>query len=245
MSFDPLRYDRQIRIPDFGEEAQAKLRRAKAVVFGVGGLGCVSSTYLAAAGVGKLVLVDSGYVELSNLNRQLLYTLGDLGKPKALAAEKRVAEINPEVAVEGVQTELVPDEVDRLVKNASVVVDGLDTYEARHVVNKFCVSNRVAFIHGAVEGFRGQVTSIVPGETPCLRCMFPEKVPRPEVIPIIGATCAVIGGLQALEAIKLVTGFGQPLLGKLLLIDCGLMEFEEVELARRPNCPVCSGLRTI
>lgn len=240
-----MRYDRQIRIPDFGEEAQAKLRRAKAVVFGVGGLGCVSSTYLATAGVGKLVLVDSGCVELSNLNRQFLYTLGDLGKPKALAAEKRIAEVNPEVAVEGVQTKLVPDEVDRLVKDASVVVDGLDTYEARHVVNWFCVSNRVAFVHGAVEGFRGQVTSIVPGETPCLRCVFPEKVPRPEVIPIIGATCAVIGGLQALEAIKLVTGFGQPLLGKLLLVDCGLMEFEEVELARRPNCPVCSGLRTI
>ncbi|RLI09342.1 adenylyltransferase [Candidatus Bathyarchaeota archaeon] len=239
-----LRYDRQIRVRGFGLEGQGKLRKATVVVVGVGGLGCPAATYLVAAGVGRMRLVDGGEIALTDLNRQFLYSREDVGKPKVEVAAERLGELNPYVEVEPIGEELDERNVGDLLEGADLVVDGLDNWRTRFLVNEACVREGIPFIHAGVRGFYGQMTTIVPGEGPCLRCILKATPPEEDVIPVLGPTPAVLGSLQALEAIKLITGLGEPLVGRLLIFDGLHMKLEEIYVSRDRRCPVCGSAKS-
>ncbi len=231
------RYDRQLKI--LGIEGQRKLMKAKVMIAGVGGLGCVSAILLAVAGIGKLVLVDKGKVEMSNLNRQILYTPKDVGKFKAPIAARAIKKLNPNVEVEHVIAEINEDNVDDLTRNVDLVVDGMDNYEGRFLLNKTCIKFGKPFIHGAIHGFMGQLMTIIPNKGPCLQCIIPTYPPKPDTIPVLSATPSVIASLEAMEAIKVITGVGEPALGKLMVFDGEKMKFYEIRAVKNPNCPIC------
>jgi len=233
------RYDRQLRIRGLGVGGQLKLRRAEVAVVGVGGLGCPTALYLAAAGVGHLRLIDHGLVEPSNLNRQVLYRPEDVGRPKAEVAAERLRELNPHVEVEPVPQTLDEHNAHELLGGADVVVDGLDNWRTRFIVNRTCVELGVPYVHAGVRGLYGQVTTILPGRGPCLRCLVKATPVEEGALPILGATCAILAGLEALEAVKLITGLGKPLVGRLLIFDGLEMKLEEVMVRRDAFCPVC------
>ena len=237
------RYDRQIRIRGFGEEGQRRLGGAKVAVVGLGGLGCPVSLYLTAAGVGYLRLIDKDRVGLQDLNRQILYRQEDVGEQKAELAARRLRELNPHVEVEPVATELNERNAVSLLGDVDLVVDCLDNWTTRFVVNDACVSMGKPFIHAGIRGFYGQVTTVMPGEGPCLRCIIKTTPPEEGIIPVLGATAAAIASLEAMEAIKLITGLGEPLVGRLLLFNGLEMRFEEVIIKRDSKCPVCGRLR--
>jgi molybdopterin/thiamine biosynthesis adenylyltransferase len=231
------RYKRQLIIPDFGEEGQGKLKDSRVVIVGVGGLGCVSATYLAAAGVGHITIVDFDVVELSDLNRQILYGEEDVGKKKVIAAQKRLSRLNSKVEITPVFAKITEENVLSLIEGARVVVDGLDNSAARLLVNSACVKQKTAYIYGGVSRLRGMVTTIIPGETPCLACLRPEGVGG---LGVLGVTPAIIASLQALEAIKLLIGQSPALAGKLLLFNGDDVKFQLLEIRRNESCPVCS-----
>lgn len=236
------RYDRQIRIHGFGEAGQRKLKRAHVIVAGLGGLGCPAAAYLVAAGIGHLTILDEQRVELSNLNRQVLHWHMDVGHSKAGSAIEKLYAINPNVKINSLLKKITSKNIRGLLKGANVVIDGMDNYPTRYLLNEACVKNRTPFIHGAVEGFVGQLATIVPGKGPCLRCIIPKEPPRKPVFPVLGATPGVIGCLQAMEAIKLVTGIGKPLIGKMLFLNGEDMTFDIIEAKRDRKCPVCGGV---
>jgi molybdopterin/thiamine biosynthesis adenylyltransferase len=231
------RYKRQLVIPDFGEEGQGKLKDSHAVIAGVGGLGCVSATYLAAAGVGHITIVDFDIVELSDLNRQILYSEEDVGKKKVIAAKRRLSRLNSRVEITPVFAKITEENVSSHIEGARVVVDGLDNSAARLVVNSACVKQKTAYIYGGVSRLRGMVTTIIPGKTPCLACLRPEGVGG---LGVLGVTPAIIASLQALEAIKLLIGQSPALAGKLLLFNGDDVKFQLLEIRRNESCPVCS-----
>lgn len=231
------RYDRQIRV--FGVEGQLKLKKAKVTVIGVGGLGSISSLYLTAMGVGKLVIVDHGKLELSNLNRQILYKTKDIGEFKAKLAAQRLKELNPNVDIDYFTKEITSENIYDFIKEANVVIDGLDNWRTRFIVNKACVELNKPFIHAGVHGAHGQVLVVMPGKGPCLRCVMPQTPPQIEKIPILPTTPAVLASLQVTEAVKIITGYGKPAIGKLILYDGYSMSFHEIPVSRRENCPVC------
>jgi len=234
------RYDRQIMI--FGTKGQIKLKEARVAVFGVGGLGSVSSTYLAALGVGELILVDHGRVELSNLNRQILYKTSDIGKFKAEIAAKRLKELNPNVNIKYFTEEVSEGNVYRFVEEADLIIDGLDNWKTRFLVNKACVELNKPFIHAGVHGMYGQLLVVIPGKSPCLQCVVPVVQVRERKIPILPTTPAVLAALQVTEAVKMITGYGRPAIGKLILYDGYSMSFHEIHVTRRENCPVCGSI---
>jgi molybdopterin/thiamine biosynthesis adenylyltransferase len=231
------RYKRQLIIPDLGEEGQEKLKDSRVVIVGVGGLGCVSATYLAAAGVGHITIVDSDIVELSDLNRQILYGEEDVGKKKVIAAQSSLSRLNSKVEITPVFAKITEENVLSLIEGARVVVDGLDNSAARLLVNSACVKQKTAYIYGGVSRLRGMVTTIIPGKTPCLACLRPEGVGG---LGVLGVTPAIIASLQALEAIKLLIGQSPALAGKLLLFNGDNMKFQLLEIRRNESCPVCS-----
>ncbi len=235
---DWSRYDRQIRL--WGREGQERLRRATVLVVGVGGLGTVASTYLALAGVGKLILVDGERVEPTNLNRQLLYLEGDVGKPKASTAARRLRELNPDVTVEPVDEMFSESNAYSLVREADIVVDGLDNWSTRMLLDSVCWELGKPLIHAGVYGFYGQATTVVPGRTPCLRCIFRSVRDSEETIPVAAVAPGVLGAIEAAEAVKLVTGTGETLAGRMLLVDLYSMEFHVVELKREGCEEICS-----
>jgi len=237
------RYDRQMRILGFGVEGQRKLKSAKVLVAGLGGLGCPASTYLAAAGVGKLVIVDRGRVELSNLNRQILYWSSDVGRPKVDVVAEKLLRLNPNIEVEALALEINEDNVSDLVKKVDVVVDGMDNYKTRFLINEACVTYNKPFVHAAVYGLEGQLFTVLPGKGPCLRCLIPSDPPEQDIVPVLGATAGVMAALEAMEVVKLVTGIGRPCTDKLLIFDGHEMRFHEIKVGPSPTCPVCSGLR--
>jgi adenylyltransferase/sulfurtransferase len=232
------RYLRQIAIEGFGEKGQGSLSRARVLVAGAGGLGCAVCTYLAAAGVGTLRVVDRGEVELSNLNRQVLYGTGDIGKAKAPTLQARLRDINPEVRYETLHAVITAESVSGMLDGMDLVVDALDNLPTRYVLNKACLDKGLPLVHGAVHGFQGQAMTIIPGRGPCLMCLFGGSE-HTGVIPVLGTTPGIVGCIQATEAIKILTGLGTPLLGRLLLIDGLEMRIAEVEVARNPSCPHC------
>jgi molybdopterin/thiamine biosynthesis adenylyltransferase len=232
------RYNRQMLIRNWGEEGQQKLRSSTVFIAGAGGLGSPVAIYLAAAGVGRIRICDNGEPELSNLNRQILHAEKDIGKNKTFSARETLHELNPHVVVEALPKKITSESVDRLAGGSDIIIDCLDNFPTRHILNRYAVDKQLPFIHAGIYGLSGQLTFIHTPVTPCLYCIFPGS-PPPAVFPVAGVTPGVIGVLEALEAIKWIVGIGKNLTGRLLIWDGELMEFQNVAVTKDPNCPVC------
>ncbi|MEJ2216511.1 MAG: molybdopterin-synthase adenylyltransferase MoeB [Gemmatimonadota bacterium] len=244
------RYARHIVLPDVGLEGQRRLKAARVLVVGAGGLGSPAALYLAAAGVGTLGLVDFDDVEASNLQRQVLYGEWDIGRPKLDAAEERLQAVNPHVRVEKHPVKLTSANALEILGRYDIVVDGSDNFPTRYLVNDACVLLGKPCVYGSIYRFEGQVSVFDARSGPCYRCLFREP-PPPGLVPscaeggVLGVLPGVIGSLQALETIKLITGAGQPLVGRLLLFDALKLRWRELNLRRNPECPVCGDTPTI
>jgi len=245
------RYSRHLLIPEVGEEGQLKLLESKVLLIGAGGLGSPAALYLAAAGVGRLGIVDADVVDESNLQRQVLHATADLGTPKVDSARAALEALNPDVDVVGYRERLTSENVDRIFGEGwDVIVDGADNFPTRYLVNDASVWHDVPVVHGSIYRFEGQTTVFKPGAGPCYRCLFPQP-PPPELAPscaeggVLGVLPGVIGSLQANEALKLLLGIGEPLVGRLLLFDALAGELNEVAVRRDPDCPVCGEHPTI
>jgi len=232
------RYNRQMLIRDWGEEGQKKLRAATVFIAGAGGLGSPVSIYLAAAGIGRIRICDNGEPELSNLNRQILHAEKDIGKNKTFSAKETLCEINPHVEVVALPEKITAESIDRLAGGSDIIIDCLDNFPARHILNRYAVDKQLPFIHAGIYGLSGQLTFIHAPATPCLYCLFSGS-PPPAVSPVAGVTPGVIGVLEATEAIKYLTGIGENLKGRLLIWDGEAMEFQTVAVQKDPDCPVC------
>lgn len=237
-------YNRQILISGFGLEGQKKLKASKVVVAGLGGLGCPSSLYLTAAGIGKIILIDKGTYKLSDLNRQILCCHKDLGRLKARVAKEKLEELNPEIEVDATVAEITEDSAYDIIGDANIVIDGMDNWKTRFIINQYCVIQGIPFIHAGVSALHGQMLTIVPSKGPCLRCIFPKNPPEVKRVPVLGATPALLAALQVMEVIKLITGLGEPLTGRMLFLNGKEMAFETVEMRRSANCPICSNRRS-
>lgn len=244
-----LRYSRHIILPSVGGKGQQKLRDAKILVVGAGGLGSPVAMYLAAAGVGKLGLVDFDVVDLSNLQRQLLHGTKDVGKPKVTSAVETIADLNPDVEVIPYDEKLRSENVNEIIRDYDLIVDGSDNFPVRYLVNDAAYFAGKPLIYGSIFQFDGQV-SVFPGDGPCYRCLYPTP-PPPGAVPscseagVFGVLPGVVGSIQATEAIKLVLGNGRSLAGRLLLFNALDMEFWEVELRRNGSCPLCGENPTV
>jgi adenylyltransferase/sulfurtransferase len=232
------RFRRQIMIGEMGHAGQLKLKRARVLIAGAGGLGSPAAVYLAAAGVGTLGIVDHDRVALSNLNRQILHWEEDIGKPKSESASRKLQRLNSATRVEAMAETLSSANVSGIVAGFDVVIDALDNVPTRLLLNRAAIEHRVPLIHGAVDGFGGRVLTIIRGRGACLQCMHKGPVPA-ETIPVIGVAPAVIGGIQATEAIKYITGIGDLLAGRLLIYDGIGLTFNEFKVKRDPNCEAC------
>ncbi len=233
------RYSRQILMENIGEAGQEKLKQANVFLAGAGGLGSPISMFLTAAGIGKIRIVDNGFVELSNLNRQILYGNEDLGQTKVVCAKKALARLNPHIQVEAIPETIQMENVAELVGNCDIIVDALDNFTTRYLLNQVAFQKDVPFVHGAVEEFYGQATTIIPGRTNCLKCLFP-KGPAQQTWPIISVTCGLIASIQATEVIKYIVGIGDLLENRLLIIDGLHTKVEEMPLERTPICEICN-----
>lgn len=233
------RYNRQLIIKNIGVDGQRKLKQASVFLAGTGGLGSPISLFLAAAGIGKLRIVDHGRVELSNLNRQVLYRNEDIGKLKVECAKKVLGRLNPGIQIEAIPKRIQKKNADELVGDCGIIVDALDNFATRHLLNQIAYKKDIPLVHGAVEEFYGQVTIIIPGRTNCLKCLFPKGPPQ-QTWPIIGVTCGLVASLQAAEVIKYVLGIGSLLENRLLLVDglCGRVE--EMHIERNTGCDICN-----
>lgn len=232
------RYDRQIVIRGFGQEGQGRLKKAKVFIAGAGGLGCAAATYLTAAGVGMIRIVDHDRVELSNLNRQVLHWAEDIGKRKADSAVQKLGGLNPGVKIEPIGETITEANISQLVAGFDLIVDAMDNLPTRYLLNKVALEKNIPLFHGAVYGFEGRATTIIPGETACLWCVYRGVVTKGK-FPVIGVTPAVIGSIQATEVIKYIVGIGQLLTNRLLVYDGLNMKFTEFKLKRDPNCEHC------
>ncbi len=246
LHFDPEAfYSRQIVLPELGRHGQNKLRRSKVAIMGLGGLGSASALYLALAGIGYLRLVDQDTVELHNLHRQILYDLGDLRYPKVEVAARRIKRVNPSVQVESISENLREGNVEDLIKGVDCVVDGLDNMETRYLLNRVCVKHRVPYIFGAAIGIEGNLSVFAPPKTPCLECVVPglddSQLPTCQTRGVLGATAGIIGTIQAMETLKLITGIGENLKGKLMICDFRDMYFTKIDIFKRPDCSACRG----
>ncbi len=237
-----VRYDRQLMI--LGLEGQQKLKKMTVLIVGAGGLGSFEALYLAALGVGKLVIVDGDVVEPSNLNRQVLHWEEDIGRPKALSAAEKIRRFNPFVEVEAVTEHVNESNVDELVRGVDAVMDALDNWEARFLVDEAAYRHGKPFIHAGVYGLEGQVIPIVPGETSCLRCLLPPSLRTPPKTPAIGFTVGIIAGIAVAELVKLVTGVGRSNKGTMIIFDAASMETARVELKPREGCSCIGGNQT-
>lgn len=247
---DRLRYDCQLVLKDVGERGQERLRSASVLVVGAGGLGAPVLYYLAAAGVGRLGIVDDDDVELSNLQRQILFTTDDIGRSKAETAASRLHALNPEVSVEPHAVRLRAANALDLVRAYDVVVTAVDNFPTRYLINDACVLARKTLVDGAVLRMTGLAMTVKGGESACYRCLFPEPPPPAAVVScseagVLGPIPGTIGALQALEVLKVITGAGRPLYGRLVQFDGAAMTFTEIEVDRVPTCPVCGDEPTI
>ncbi|MEH2179400.1 HesA/MoeB/ThiF family protein [Nostoc sp.] len=234
------RYRRQMMLPNFGETAQKRLKSATVLVTGVGGLGGTAALYLAVAGVGRLILVRGGDLRLDDMNRQVLMTDDWVGKPRVFKAKETLDAINPDVQVEAVHDYITPENVDSLVQSADMALDCAHNFTERNLLNEACVRWRKPMVEAAMNGMEAYLTTIIPGVTPCLSCLFPEKPDWDQRgFSVLGAVSGTLACLTALEAIKLITGFSQPLLSQLLTIDLNRMEFAKRRSYRDRSCPVC------
>src|SRR6267154_215617 len=239
------RYSRHLLIPEVGETGQAKLLKAKVLLIGAGGLGSPAGLYLAAAGVGRLGIVDDDVVDESNLQRQILHDTERIGMPKTESARQTIQKLNPDVTVDEHRVRLTRENALELFRQYDLIIDGSDNFGTRYLVNDACVLLGKPNVHGSIFRFDGQATTFVPGGgRPCYRCLFPEP-PPPELAPscqeagVLGVLPGIIGMVQAVEAVKLLLGKGEPLVGRLLLYDALEQKFREVKYTRDPACPAC------
>ena len=245
-----LRYSRHLTLPDVGLEGQAKLQGARVALIGAGGLGSPAALYLAAAGVGTLGLVDFDLVDRSNLQRQILHGTAAIGAPKIDSARARLRDVNPHVRVETFGQKLTSGNALEILREFDIVVDGSDNFPTRYLVNDACVLLGKPDVYGSVFRFDGQVSVFHAKEGPCYRCLYAEP-PPPDLVPscadggVLGVLPGIIGSLQALEAIKLIVGFGESLIGRLVLFDGRRMQFRELALQKDPDCPVCGAHPTV
>jgi len=244
------RYTRHILLPEIGVEGQKKLLAAKVLVVGAGGLGCPISLYLAAAGVGTIGLVDFDTVDASNLQRQILFTTEDIGKPKVEVAAKRLKALNPDVVVNTYVVALKSDNIMDILKNYDMIIDGTDNFPTRYLTNDAAALQGKPNIYGSIFRFDGQLTVFKTPEGPCYRCLYPEPPPPGEVPScaeggVMGAMVGTIGAMQATEAIKLITGVGTPAIGKLVIYNSLDMQFRNLKLRKDPNCPLCGEHPTV
>jgi molybdopterin/thiamine biosynthesis adenylyltransferase len=231
------RYSRQIRL--FGDDGQEKLKRTNVFIAGAGGLGSVISIYMATAGFGRIRIVDCDFVEQSNLNRQILHANADMGRPKAQSAYETLIGINPEIEVEAEVQTISEDNIDQLLQGCDLIMDAMDNFPVRYLLNRAAIQRKIPLFHGAISGYQGQATTIIPGKTACLRCIFP-RAPPPATFPALGSTCGVIGSVQVNEAVKYVTGAGKLLENRLLLWDGLNACLDEMACERNSACRDCS-----
>jgi len=236
------RYDRQIMIKGFGEEGQEKLKRAKIVIAGGGGLGSPSSIYLAAAGIGTIRIVDHDRVELSNLNRQVLHWDNNIGRRKVVSATEKLSQLNQGVKIEAIDEMITEANVSQLVAGFDLVVDAMDNLPTRYLLNKAALEKDIPFFHGAVYGFEGRAMTIIPGKTACLECVYHGATTPEEKFPVIGVTPAIIGCIQAAEVIKYIVGMGELLTNRLLVYDGLNLKFTELKVKKDLNCKHCGHL---
>jgi adenylyltransferase/sulfurtransferase len=235
---DLKRYDRQIMIKELGRKGQEKLKKAKVFIAGAGGLGSPISIYLAAAGVGVIKIADHDRAELSNLNRQILHWEEDVGKKKTDSAREKIGKLNSTIKLEVTNETINEKNVLKMVDGFDAIVDAMDNFSTRYILNMAAIQKGIPFFHGAVSGFEGRVMTIIPGRTACLRCMYHGELPE-EKIPVLGATPAVIGSIQAMEVIKYITKTGRLLADRLLIYDGLDQEFNEFRVKRNPDCEHC------
>ncbi len=238
--YDLARYGRQIML--FGEDAQRRLKATRLFVAGAGGLGSPLCTYLAVAGIGGLHIADFDTVELSNLNRQILHWDEDVGKLKVESAREKLAQINPSIEIEVSSTRIDESSLDTLVGGADGIVDCMDNFPTRYLLNRAAIERRIPFFHAAIHGMEARAITFVPGKTACFRCMFPEGPPPSGAFPVVGAAPGIAATIQAMEVIKYFTGYGKPLEDRLLIFDGEVGEFREFKLRRDPDCPDCGSL---
>jgi len=239
---DKTRYHRQMMIAGWGEEGQRKVKSARVLVAGAGGLGSPTSIYLAVAGVGHITICDSDSPELSNLNRQILHSDSRIGMSKAVSGQLTLRELNPSIQVTALPVRIHEGNVDDLVGDADVVLDCMDNYPTRYLLNECALRKGIPFVHASVWGLEGRLSFIHAPDTPCLRCIFP-TAPPPAVFPVLGATPGMIGCLQAMEALKYLTGVGENLKGRLLVWSGADMDFDVYPVAKDPACPTCGRRR--
>jgi molybdopterin/thiamine biosynthesis adenylyltransferase len=238
------RYSRHMILPEVGAEGQEKLLGAKVVMVGAGGLGSPVGYYLTAAGVGHLSIIDSDVVELSNLQRQIAHRTERVGMPKVLSAKETFEALNPDVKVLAIQERVTQDNIENLISNSDIVVDCSDNFATRFLVNDACVLSKRRLVSGAILRFEGQLTTVIPGEGHCYRCIF-EEMPPADIVGslqtagLVGAVPGVIGTLQALEVIKLIIGKGSIMKNSLLIFDGLHTRFRRIKVQRNPECPVC------
>jgi molybdopterin/thiamine biosynthesis adenylyltransferase/rhodanese-related sulfurtransferase len=245
-----IRYSRHFLLPEVAEEGQAKLLQAKVLMVGAGGLGSPSAYYLAAAGVGTLGIIDNDVVDISNLQRQILHANDRVGMPKVESAKKTLEGLNPDVKVIPYQAKLTSENIMEIIKDYDLVIDGCDNFPTRYLVNDACVLSGKPNVHGSIFQFEGQATVFYPGKGPCYRCLYPEPPPA-EMAPscaeagVLGVLPGLIGVIEALEAVKLILGIGDSLVGRLLHFNTLTMEINTLKLRRDPNCPMCGDHPTI
>src|SRR5713226_4369234 len=244
------RYSRHLIMPEVGLDGQRKLKSARVLCIGAGGLGSPATLYLAAAGVGTIGLVDFDVVDFSNLQRQILHGTSDVGRPKLQSAEQRLSDINPTVRVETHEVMLSSDNALDILANYDIVIDGTDNFPTRYLVNDACVFLGKPNVYGSIFRFDGQASIFATKSGPCYRCLYPEP-PPPGLVPscaeggVLGVLPGIIGTIQATEAIKLIVGAGDPLIGRLLVFDALRMQFREMKMRKDPDCPVCGQQPTI
>lgn len=244
------RYSRHIILPEVGGAGQQKIGEAKVLVLGAGGLGSPVALYLAAAGIGRLGIVDNDVVDLSNLQRQVLHHTPDIGRPKVDSAAEKLSAINPDIEIKPYKEMVNSGNIMDIIKDYDIVVDGTDNFPTRFLVNDACVMGGKPLVHGAILRFDGQAFTILPHEGPCYRCIFrepppPGSVPNCSQAGILGAVAGIIGTVQATEVLKLILGKGKLLSGRLLIVDALDMSFRETRIRKDPECPICGENPTI
>lgn len=251
LSADELkRYARHLVLPEIGTDGQEKLMSANALIVGAGGLGSPAALYLAAAGVGRIGIVDFDVVDVTNLQRQILHSTSDVDRPKVESAEQRILSINPHIKVEPFETKLSSENALEILKEYDVVVDGTDNFPTRYLVNDACVFLKKPLVYGSIFRFEGQASVFDAQHGPCYRCLYPAP-PPPELVQncadagVVGVLPGIIGSIQANEALKLILGIGKPLTGRLLMFDALAMEFRTMKFAKDPACPICGSNPTI
>ncbi|OGL41398.1 MAG: adenylyltransferase [Candidatus Schekmanbacteria bacterium RIFCSPHIGHO2_02_FULL_38_11] len=238
------RYSRHIILPEVGGKGQKKLLESSVLIIGAGGLGSPSAYYLGAAGIGKIGIIDGDVVELSNLQRQIIHSTTDLGRPKVESAKETINKLNSDVKVITYKERIDSKNIMGIIKDYDVILDGCDNFPTRYLVNDACVFAKKTNVHGSIFRFEGQATVFKPFDGPCYRCLYPQP-PPPGAVPscqeagVLGVLPGIIGIIQAIEAIKIILGIGEPLTGRLLMYDALDMEFRELKIRKDPACPIC------